>query len=238
MTGAPTASRSRAEVAAETIGRLARDLDPGARLGNRAELREACAVSVGTLHEALRLLQSTGEVVVRTGPGGGVFKGESSALSDLVRSVRGQAGAPVDYAEIARVLDALAPLVIDDAIRGLDDDARTVLRRRADALAAADHSLRDVVRASLELFATIVSTPPPGVLRTVVASILRVQLDLLRRIDTHVDPDWRAVVDQHVAAATAVVDAILAGDLDAALAARARPEFGLLFERVAQTPWT
>src|SRR3546814_2652311 len=53
---------SRAEAAAEQIAELARSAAPGTRLGSREELRALCGVSVGTLHEALRLLQSTSEI--------------------------------------------------------------------------------------------------------------------------------------------------------------------------------
>jgi DNA-binding FadR family transcriptional regulator len=232
---APAPTRTRAEVAAETISEIARASVPGARLGSRAELRELCGVSVGTLHEALRLLQSTGEIVVRTGPGGGIFAGESSALGDLVRSVRAQGLTVPSYAETARVLAALSPLVFEDAVAAIDVDGAALLRQRFEALQKASRAeLRDVVQASLEVFATIASIPPAGILRTIAGSILRVQLDTLRSISGPIDPEWRADVEAHVAAAAVLVDAIVARDAQAALAARGRPEFMRLFESIAR----
>src|SRR3546814_20625196 len=81
---------SRAEAAAEQIAELARSAAPGTRLGSREELRALCGVSVGTLHEALRLLQSTSKIFVRPGHGGGVLAAESSRVSDLLCNVTGQ----------------------------------------------------------------------------------------------------------------------------------------------------
>lgn len=221
---------TRADDAAVTISALTRETEPGARLGSRLELKEVCGVSVGTLHEALRLLQATGEIVVRTGPGGGIFAGESSVLSSLVREVGGQVDAPTEFSEVGRIIRALSPLILADAIAGLDAHAGLRLRESVDALRqASERDLRDVVRASLEVFATLVSASPSGVLRAVVGSILRLQIDLLRRITDSIDPVWREVVDVHVATVSDLVDAILAGDVEAALAVRDRPDFTTLF---------
>ena len=223
-------ARSRAEIAAELISDLARESGPGVRLGSRVELKERCGVSVGTLHEALRLLQSTGEIVVRTGPGGGIFAGESSALSDLVRSVQNQGTAAQNYAEVARVMNVLNPLIIQDAVTAINADGARLLRLRVDALKDASRGeLREFVRASLELFATIAAIPPAGILKAIAGSVLRLQLDTLLRITGAIDDGTRPIVDEHIVAASALVDAIVDRDPARALAARERPEFKRLF---------
>src|SRR3546814_10365320 len=125
---------SRAWAAAEQIAELARSAAPGTRLGSREELRALCGVSVGTLHEALRLLQSTSEIFVRTGPGGGVFAGESSVLSDLIRSVHGQPPDADLFPQTARVLHALRPLLFADAIESIHAAGVSRLRHRVAAL--------------------------------------------------------------------------------------------------------
>jgi len=230
----PTATRSRAETAAEQIAQIAREAGAGARLGSRENLRAVCGVSVGTLHEALRLLQSTGEIFVRTGPGGGVFAGESSALSDLVRSIHGQVFEAPLYPQTARVLEALRPLIFADAVAALDDAGAGLLGERVSALEAArSGDVRDLVRASLEVFATIVSIPPPGILRTVAASILRAQMDTLRGLTGRVDPELRREADEHIAAVSHMARAVVDGDLDAALQHAGGPGFMRLFEAIA-----
>src|SRR3546814_8638158 len=125
---------SRAWAAAEQIAELARSAAPGTRLGSREELRALCGVSVGTLHEALRLLQSTSEIFVRTGPGGGVFAGESSVMSDIIRSVIGQPPAADLFSQTARVLHALRPLIFAAAIDRINADGVAMLRQRVAAL--------------------------------------------------------------------------------------------------------
>lgn len=225
---------SRAETTAEHIADLARRAGSGVRLGSREELRVRCGVSLGTLHEALRLLQSTGEIFVRTGPGGGVFAGESSALSDLVRSIHGQVFAAPLFPQTARVLDALRPLIFADAIDTLSDADVATLSERVTALKAArGGEMRDVVRASLEVFATIVSIPPPGILRTVAAAILRAQMDTVRDLSGHVGRDHRGEVDEHVDVVAHMVAAIIAADLPAALAHADDPKFMKLFAAIA-----
>ena len=230
-----TSSHSRAETAAEQIAQLARGVGAGDRLGSREDLRALCGVSVGTLHEALRLLQSTGEIFVRTGPGGGVFAGESSALSDLVRSIHGQVFDAPLYPQTARVLDALRPLIFADAIAGMNDAAAAVLEERLSALTAArSGDLRDFVRASLELFATIVSIPPAGILQTVAASILRAQMDTLRDLSGQIDPEWRREADEHSDAAARLVRSIVEADHSGALAHATDPTFTGLFESIGR----
>ena len=228
-------ARSRAEIAADTISQLCRSVAPGARLGSRADLRELCGVSVGTLHEALRLLQSTGEIRVRTGPGGGIFAGQSSAFSDLVRSVQIESASGSDYPQIARVLQALHPLIVDDVMAEHDAATDRILRERLAQLADTHLvELRDVVRASLDVFATVVSIPSSGMLRVVAGSMLRAQVDTLESITGTIDPEWRDAVDEHVAAVSSLVAAIVAGDSSAAHTAIDRPEFMRLFENLAE----
>src|SRR4051812_45210697 len=48
-------------------------LEPGARLGTKEDLRRTYGVAVGTVNEALRILEARGLVRARPGPGGGLF---------------------------------------------------------------------------------------------------------------------------------------------------------------------
>jgi DNA-binding FadR family transcriptional regulator len=108
-------SGSRAKLAAQRIGELVRAAAPGARLGTKSDLRELCGVSVGTFNEALRLAQIQGLVVVRPGPGGGLFAAEQSPLVRLGNSVLALDADEVAVADAVRIRDALDPLLIADA---------------------------------------------------------------------------------------------------------------------------
>jgi len=229
----PEPARPRAELAADRIAAAAHQAPAGTRLGSREDLRVLCGVSVGTLHEALRLLQATGEITVRPGPGGGVFAGERSALSGMLRGARDHVSDRRDFTQAARVLNALAPLVVEDAVASAGAaGARELQDRLAVLEAARGEDLRSFVRASLEVFATIVSLVPQSILPVMVASLLHRQIATLQDVVGPIDPDWRDLVEQHAAAVSRLVGAIVARDVDAALRERRDPEFLALFAAV------
>jgi len=215
-------SRSRAELTADGISALTRAAQPGERVGSREELRQRFNVSVGTLHEALRLLQATGEITVRTGPGGGIFAGQRSALAELLRAGADDSNSPAPFLEVAQILQALSPLLMTSAVRNLSPaDAALLSERHADLTRARDGSVQDGVRASLELFTTIVSVAGNSVLRTVLAALLRTQIGTLPALATAVaDDTWRDDLDAHINAVGALVTALTDGDLPGAQRAR------------------
>jgi DNA-binding FadR family transcriptional regulator len=230
-----TRNRSRAEVTADQIGTLAKNAAPGTRLGSRDDLRQRCGVSVGTLHEALRLLQSTGEITVRTGPGGGIFAGSHSALAGLLRDVRHEAQQGNMYTDTSRVLTALAPLILGDAIGALDTHAQQTLRNRLNDLRQArTGNLQAFIRASLELFATIVSIPPAGLTRAIASAIIRAQIELLPHLTNPIDHNWKPLADAHLNAVTDMVNAITNRNLDHALKARLHHEFDAIFTQLQE----
>src|SRR6202167_5067580 len=107
---------SRGESAAAQLITIAEAAAPGDRLGSKEELRARCAVSVGTFNEALRITQSRGVVLVRPGPGGGVFAAAQSPMVRLGNSVLALDGDQTSVAEAIRIRDALDTLLIEDAL--------------------------------------------------------------------------------------------------------------------------
>jgi len=169
---------------------------------------------------------------VRPAPGGGDFVGERSALAGMLRDVR---GLEPDVVQVGRVLAALAPLIVADAIAALDDAGRRGLEQSLAALdAARDGALRDFVEAGLEVFATIVSLPT-GVLTVMVGALLRTQIAVLDQVAGPIDADRRELVDRDAAAVARPVHAIRARDREAALRAGLDPELMVLFA-AAPTP--
>lgn len=81
--------RSRPVLVAEEIKQwvVERDLKPGDKLPNEAEMIALFAVSKGTVREALRILEAQGLILTRTGPGGGSFVDKVSA--ERARSLLG-----------------------------------------------------------------------------------------------------------------------------------------------------
>jgi DNA-binding FadR family transcriptional regulator len=165
---------TRARMAADRIANLAGGLTPGARLGTKDELRVHCGVSVGTLNEALRLLQARGLVTVRPGPGGGLFAAEQSPMVRLGNSVLALDADQTSVAEAVRIRNALDPLLVEDALwhSSPADVAgmREQLDEMAEATAAEDATA--FIHANWALHARIAGVSPNRILRGIYTGLL------------------------------------------------------------------
>lgn len=89
----------------------------GEPLGTKSSLTSRFGVSPGTLNEALRLLQSSGTVALKPGPGGGVFVGVPAPPLRLRNIIVGTRGAQAELANVVAVRDELEMLVAVEATR-------------------------------------------------------------------------------------------------------------------------
>jgi DNA-binding FadR family transcriptional regulator len=205
---------SRPESAAQQIADLVRGADPGARLGTKNELRALCGVSVGTFNEALRLLQARGLVVVRPGPGGGLFVAEQSPMVRLGNSVLALDAEADTVADAVRIRDALDPLVLADALRHSSpaDVAgyRTELATMKEAADALDPDA--LLQANWRLHALIAGVNPSPMLRSIYTTLL----DIVRSHTVGVLPGAEEPLAEILAARyrvhAALVEAITAHD--------------------------
>lgn len=169
--GAPI---TRARMAADRIAELAGNLTPGSRLGTKDELRVHCGVSVGTLNEALRLLQARGLVTVRPGPGGGLFAAQQSPMVRLGNSVLALDTDQASVAEAVRIRNALDPLLIEDALWHASPADVAEMRQRlaemAEATAAEDATA--FIRSNWALHARIAEISPNRMLRGIYIGLL------------------------------------------------------------------
>ncbi len=217
-TARPTAP-SRAEQAASRIAALAEDAEPGTRLGTKEELRNQCAVSVGTFNESLRLLQARGLVTVRPGPGGGIFSCEPSPMVRLGNSVLALDTRETDVAEAVRIRDALDPLLIEDALWHASPADFARLRRRLDVMARAVEAADAVafVRANWRLHAEIAAISPNALLRSLYNNLL----DLIEAHTLGVLPGGEQPLGEYIAQRHElhrdIVDALERRDRDASL---------------------
>ena len=169
--GGPTA---RAELAAEQIAALAETAEPGSRLGTKDELRALCNVSVGTLNETLRLLQSRGIITVRPGPGGGIFTAEQSPMVRLGNSVLALDSHQTDVSDALRIREALEPLLIEDALWHASPADIALLREQLAAMEAAVtvNDLPAFKQANWRLHALIADISPSELLRSLYTNLL------------------------------------------------------------------
>jgi DNA-binding FadR family transcriptional regulator len=111
--GTPLGARvSRAELVARELEReIADNLQAGARLGTKEDLRQRFRVAVATINEAVRLLETRGLIEARPGPGGGVFVSRPSTRVAFSHAVLGFTSDSTTYKQCLELRDALEPLV-------------------------------------------------------------------------------------------------------------------------------
>ena len=186
----PTRSQTRPERAAEQLAAMAMASSPGDRLGTKDALRTACGVSVGTFNEALRMVQARGLVTVRSGPGGGLFASQQSAVVRLGNSMLALDDDAASVADAVRLRDALDPLLVQDALEHASAHDITALRAELDQMkvAAKAGDSTAFVRANWALHARIAEISPSAMLRSF-------YLNLLEIIESHL-LDVKPVEDQ------------------------------------------
>ncbi|MBB4683320.1 FadR/GntR family transcriptional regulator [Amycolatopsis jiangsuensis] len=163
---------------------LARNTEPGTRLGTKTELRETCQVSVGTFNEALRLLQSRGLIEVRPGPGGGLFVAEQAPLVRLGHSVLALDSDETSVADAIRIRDALDPLLFHDAawhsspahIAGYNNEINAM------ASAMSTGSVPGFMAANWRLHELLAQVNPSPMLRSLYLALLALIRDHTREI--------------------------------------------------------
>lgn len=210
-------ARTRPEQAADEIAALAAELEPGARLGTKDELRVRCGVSVGTFNEALRLVQGRGIVRVKSGPGGGLFVDHQSPMVRLGNSMLAVDQDAASVADAIRLRDAIDPLLVEDALKhGSAKDVDAMRLELANMKAAAEN--RDgtaFIRANWALHARIAEVSPSPILRPLYLNLLDlIESHLLSVQPTDEQPLPEYLQDRYELHA-ALVDAIATGDVKA-----------------------
>jgi DNA-binding FadR family transcriptional regulator len=210
---------SRGESAAAQLIAIAEAAAPGDRLGSKEDLRARCAVSVGTFNEALRITQSRGLVLVRPGPGGGVFAAAQSPMVRLGNSVLALDGDQTSVAEAIRIRDALDTLLIEDALWHASPADIAELREILAEMAAAVERLDVVgfVHANWSLHARVAAVSPHPMLRSMYVNLLdHIESHTLAVLPYGNEPVPAAMAERHALHA-AIVDAVEARDRDRAL---------------------
>jgi DNA-binding FadR family transcriptional regulator len=167
---------NRSEVAAQQITAIIESVGPGGRLGTKEELRVQCGVSVGTLNEALRLLQARGLVTVRPGPGGGLFASEPAPMVRLGNVMLALDAHSASVADAVRIRNALDVLLIEDAVWHASAADIAALQERLDAMAAAADGGDGIafLHANCALHARIATVSPNAMLSSIYVGLLDV----------------------------------------------------------------
>jgi DNA-binding FadR family transcriptional regulator len=208
-------SRSRAEdvVAYVEDAIDQRGLRPGDHIGTRAGLRDETGVARATINEAIRLLQERQRIVVRPGPGGGLFVATTDPVVRLGRTLLTVHGEPLAVSGAIEVREQLEPLVAADAARN-----RTAAdgRELESLITAMSRNLDDIsqfVSLNWDLHTRIAAISPNAVLRGIYVGLYEFVNQVSLVSPQPRDADY---MQQRMKVHRELVDAILAGDVAAA----------------------
>jgi DNA-binding FadR family transcriptional regulator len=212
---------SRAEMVAEAVEEriVEQKLTVGTRLGSRSDLGERLGVAPSTVSEAIKLLESRGRVVTRTGPGGGVFVAEPGVRLRLARTMMSVTGSEDEVAEALAVRDMLEPAVIVGAAERAH--GRRAFGPMLRALRAMDSATdtAEFYRRNLDFHAEIAALCGNLVLGAIYRHVLELVRSHHPRLQLLPGQNEDAVHDARFQVHQAIADAIVAGDADAARAA-------------------
>jgi DNA-binding FadR family transcriptional regulator len=207
--------RSRAEdvvvYVEDAIGE--RRLRPGDHIGTRADLREETGVARATINEAIRLLQERRRIVLRPGPGGGLFVAETDPVVRLGRTLLTVHGEPLAVAGAIEVREQLEPLVATHAAQHRTAKDVRELKSLITAMKKNIDDIKQFVSLNWDLHTRIAAISPNAVLRGTYVGLYEFvnQVSLVNPQPR--DSDYLA---QRLKVHSDLVAAIVAGDVAAA----------------------
>ncbi len=208
-------SRSRAEdvVAYVEDAIDQRGLRPGDHIGTRAGLRDETGVARATINEAIRLLQERQRIVVRPGPGGGLFVATTDPVVRLGRTLLTVHGEPLAVSGAIEVREQLEPLVAADAARHRTAADGRELELLITAMSRNLDDISQFVSLNWDLHTRIAAISPNAVLRGIYVGLY----EFVNQVSL-VNPQPRDAdyMQQRMKVHRELVDAILAGDVAAA----------------------
>ena len=212
--------QSQTEIAADKLAAVARATQHGDRIGSKDEVRALIGVSVGTLNEAIRLVQAQGLVTLRPGPGGGLFAAQQSPMVRLGNSVLALDSEPSSVADAVRIRNALDPLTVEDALWHSSPadiaQMREQIERMREAVDADDST--SFVRANWQLHACIASVSSNLMLRSFYLSLLDIIESHTLAVMPVTEQPLPSYIAQRYRLHSDLVQAIASRDRDRALA--------------------
>lgn len=209
------AHRSRAE---DVVGYVEdaieqRKLRPGDHIGTRAHLREETGVARATVNEAIRLLQQRRRIVLRPGPGGGVFVAPTDPVVRLGHTLLTVHGEPLAVAGAIEVREQLEALVATHAAQHRTAKDGRELKALITAMKKNLDDVSQFVSLNWDLHTRIAAISPNAVLRGIYVSLY----EFVNQVSL-VSPQPRDSIylAQRLKVHSDLVTAILAGDVAAA----------------------
>ena len=190
-----------------------RGLRPGDHIGTRADLRTETGVARATINEAIRLLQERRRIVLRPGPGGGLFVAATDPVVRLGRTLLTVHGEPLAVAGAIEVREQLEPLVAAHAARHRTAKDSRELKALIKAMKKNIDDITKFVSLNWDLHTRIAAISPNSVLRGTYIGLYEYvnQVSLVNP-----QPRDSAHLAQRLKVHSELVSAIVAGDVKAA----------------------
>jgi DNA-binding FadR family transcriptional regulator len=190
-----------------------RGLRPGDHIGTRADLRDETGVARATINEAIRLLQERQRIVLRPGPGGGLFVAQTDPVVRLGRTLLTVHGEPLAVAGAIEVREQLEPLVAVHAAQHRTAKDGRELKKLITAMGKSLDDVTEFVSLNWELHTRIAAISPNAVLRGTYIGLY----EFVNQVSL-VNPQPRdaAYLEQRLKVHSELVAAIVTGDVAAA----------------------
>jgi DNA-binding FadR family transcriptional regulator len=204
---------SRAQVVAEELSALivGNAVRPGDRLGTKEELRHRFGVAVGTLNEAVRLLETRGLVDARPGPRGGIFVAQPSGHLRLSHLILGLGDDAMSVADSLEIRSALEVPLAAQAARHISSAQVAELEKIVEEMSELRDRPAEYLRRNWDLHATIAAASANQLLRTIYVSLLDTAREAVR--DIAPDPDFARDFPQNLALHRELVAAVASGEV-------------------------
>jgi DNA-binding FadR family transcriptional regulator len=201
---------SRAETIAREIERkiIEASLPHGSRLGTKEDLRQEYGVAVGTVNEAVRLLETRGVVSAKPGPGGGLFTLRTPSHVRVNHLILGLREHGVTSAQSLAVRDALEERVVLDAAEHRTDGDLKELRELLDHMSEQRTDAAEFLRANWAVHRRLAAISPNLVLRVIYNTLL----DMIENEIEDVSSDALFTASKVFRAHVALVDAVESQD--------------------------
>ena len=204
-------------------------LVPGQRITTKDDLRCTIGVARATINEAIKLLHDRGRIVMRPGPGGGIFVAETDPVVRLGRSLLAVGTSANSVGDAIALREFLETLILEEAVRHKDDTDIVELRQCLAQLRDNRDDPLMFIKTVWELHNRIASITPNLFLKATYFGLVNFISNEVKEVSRAPEPTVVEYFEHRIKVHAELVDVIESGDatrVEAAIIAH-HPDMGL-----------